>query len=82
MTKFPSREDPGYDAILGELQRWIKAIRQAKQDTSHSGEALMFGSYIELEVLELRVASRLYPKSSAYFSQARLILLYTQLTQR
>lgn len=37
MTKFPSREDPGYDAILGELQRWIKAIRQAKQDTSQSG---------------------------------------------
>jgi len=25
MTKFPNREDPGYDAVLGELQRWKEA---------------------------------------------------------
>lgn len=24
MTKFPDREDPGYDSVLGELQRWKK----------------------------------------------------------
>ncbi|MCJ1378582.1 hypothetical protein MMC17_001681 [Xylographa soralifera] len=28
MTKFSSSDDAGYDAILGELQRWIKPIRQ------------------------------------------------------
>ena len=26
MTKFPSREDPGYDAVLGELQRWAMMV--------------------------------------------------------
>ena len=35
----------------------------------------MFGSYIELKILELCAASRRCSKSGAYFSQARLILL-------
>ena len=26
MTKFGNREDPGYDAILGELLRWKKTV--------------------------------------------------------
>jgi hypothetical protein len=30
MTKFPNREDQGYDAILGELQRWKKVAFQEK----------------------------------------------------
>ena len=27
MTKFPNREDPGYDRILGEIERWIKTVQ-------------------------------------------------------
>ena len=26
MTKFPNRKDRGYDAVLGELQRWTRAL--------------------------------------------------------
>ncbi|KAM0804164.1 hypothetical protein BDR22DRAFT_885950 [Usnea florida] len=28
MTKFPVREDPGYDSVLGELQRWKKTANK------------------------------------------------------
>lgn len=28
MTKFPDREDPGYDSVLGELQRWKKTAKR------------------------------------------------------
>lgn len=36
MTKFPDRDDPGYDAILGELQRWKKITdhRASRVDTT------------------------------------------------
>ena len=34
MTKFPDRKDRGYDAILGELQRWNKSAH-----TIHGNEA-------------------------------------------
>ncbi|KAL8792387.1 MAG: hypothetical protein Q9195_005000 [Heterodermia aff. obscurata] len=37
MTKFSNREDPGYDAILGELQRWTKKTRQTKTFIPQSG---------------------------------------------
>lgn len=37
MTKFASREDRGYDAILGELERWTNATRQIKPNSSQSG---------------------------------------------
>ena len=40
----------------------------------------MFGSYIKLEVLELRVASGLHSKSSARFSQAHSIFLVVRET--
>jgi len=30
MTKFSNREDQGYDAILGELQRWKKSATQKR----------------------------------------------------
>lgn len=33
MTKFRDTADPGYEAVLGELLRWIKALRT---DASHS----------------------------------------------
>ncbi|KAL2046066.1 hypothetical protein N7G274_001513 [Stereocaulon virgatum] len=44
MTKFPSREDPGYDAILGELQRWAKMVHGTEQDTVHSGREGKFST--------------------------------------
>lgn len=27
MTKFESKEDPGYVSILGELRRWVKGFK-------------------------------------------------------
>ncbi|KAL2044651.1 hypothetical protein N7G274_002425 [Stereocaulon virgatum] len=36
MTKFPNREDRGYDAILGELQRWKGSAHRARDNKSHS----------------------------------------------
>lgn len=30
MTKFSSRNDNGYDDILGELQRWQKSIKKTE----------------------------------------------------
>ncbi|KAL2038542.1 hypothetical protein N7G274_008589 [Stereocaulon virgatum] len=80
MTKFPSREDPGYDAILGELQRWAKMVHGTKQDTVHSAEALIFGSYFKLEGLELWVASGLCSRSSDCCNQACSIFLVVQET--
>ena len=38
MTKFSNREDRGYDAILGELQRWKKSACQAHENESRSGQ--------------------------------------------
>jgi hypothetical protein len=37
MTKFPNREDRGYDAILGELQRWKKSAHKALGTEPQSG---------------------------------------------
>ena len=39
MTKFSSREDPGYNAFLGEIQRWkTSADRREKTSTGISSE--------------------------------------------
>lgn len=35
MTKFSHLEDPGYDAILGEILRWVKSANV--QDNTATG---------------------------------------------
>lgn len=37
MTKFPTRENRGYRAILGELQRWKKSVYRALENEPQSG---------------------------------------------
>lgn len=37
MTKFPNREDRGYDAVLGELQRWKGPSHRAPGNELQSG---------------------------------------------
>jgi hypothetical protein len=37
MTKFPDREDQGYDAILGELLRWKISACEALSKGPQSG---------------------------------------------
>ena len=37
MTKFPDREDPGYDSVLGELQRWKKTANRMAAIDPQSG---------------------------------------------
>lgn len=37
MTKFPNREDRGYDAIRGELERWKKLVHRALGNDRQSG---------------------------------------------
>ncbi|KAL6720813.1 hypothetical protein ACLMJK_002738 [Lecanora helva] len=37
MTKFSNREDPGYNAILREIQRWVKNIGIVKREIWQSG---------------------------------------------
>jgi hypothetical protein len=39
MTKFGDEEDPGFQAVVGPLRRWIKEVRDAnsRADLSHSG---------------------------------------------
>ena len=49
MTKFPSREDPGYDAILGELQRWTKMIRGVKEEVAQEMDTV---PYLDSKALE------------------------------
>ena len=39
MTKFSSRNDKGYDDILGELQRWQKSINQKEALAGASSSA-------------------------------------------
>ncbi|KAL9074561.1 MAG: hypothetical protein Q9161_002153 [Pseudevernia consocians] len=36
MTKFPSRKDKGYSAVVGELLRWKKAAHRVVMSDSHS----------------------------------------------
>ena len=40
MTKFADRSDPGYDSILGELERWVTSVRSAERDALPAGMAL------------------------------------------
>ena len=40
MTKFSSREDPGYKAVLGEIRRWTKASGKGGEDLNTSGQAV------------------------------------------
>ena len=59
MTKFPNREDRGYDRILGELQRWKRLTRReeetstrtttgqkVKQDGNHFEDTHAWGSQV------------------------------------
>ena len=52
MTKFPSREDPGYDAILGELQRWTKMIRRVKEEVPQGMDTI---PYLDSKALEVYI---------------------------
>ena len=52
MTKFPSREDPGYDAILGELQRWTKMIRRVKEEVPQEMDTI---PYLDSKALEVYI---------------------------
>ena len=52
MTKFQNRDEPGYDAITGELQRWKGLVRaileksiQNQELTGSKGNSI-FGIYI------------------------------------
>ena len=53
MTKFPSREDPGYDAILGELQRWTKTIRPVKEEVPQEMDTV---PYLDSKTLEAYIS--------------------------
>ena len=37
MTKFPNREDPGYNSVLGELLRWKKKANKMAVVDPQSG---------------------------------------------
>jgi hypothetical protein len=43
MTKFSNGDDPGYDAILGELQRWKKSTDRMTSDTDDNRYPNHFG---------------------------------------
>lgn len=53
MTKFPSREDPGYDAILGEIQRWTKMIRRVKEEVPQEMDTV---PYLDSKALEAYIS--------------------------
>jgi len=38
MTKFADQADPGYTAVVGELRRWTKALREASNRSIATGK--------------------------------------------
>lgn len=66
MTKFPSREDPGYKNILGELQRWTKPIRRVKQKNAQSGQTFIYVLHQEIYKFDFWIARELFINSGTF----------------